>query len=75
MLVGFDDYEDIEHISCCAWLKKNKGIVPIFATADRRLVECKDVIYEQTGVIVEDVLYAVSTYKEVMKKPWPVRRV
>lgn len=72
--VGFDDKEDIDHISCLAWLKKHKGYVPIFATADRALYECKDIIYENTGVIVEDALYAVNTYQGVIKKPWPVRR-
>jgi len=72
--VGFDDDEDLNHISCLKWLKQNRGYVPVFATADRALYECKDIIYEHTGVVVEDALYAASTYKSVMKKPWPVRR-
>ena len=60
--VGFDDNEDLNHISCLTWLKQNRGYVPIFATADRALYECKDIIYEHTGVIVEDPLYAAITW-------------
>lgn len=65
---GFKDYEDINHIYCLAWLKEKRGYKPIFATTDRRLCECKDIILEHTGVIVEDALYAVSTYQDIMKK-------
>lgn len=63
--VGFDDKEDLEHIACLVWLKQNKGYIPIFATADRELYECKDIIYNITGVIVDDALYAAGTYSSI----------
>ena len=66
--VGFDDREDIYHIASLAWLKQNKGYKPIFATADRKLYEQKDIIHEKTGVIVEDPLYAVGTYNSINKQ-------
>lgn len=72
--IGFDDKEDIDHIACLTWLKQNRGYTPIFATSDRKLYECKDIIYQQTQVIVEDALYATGTYKSVMSKPWPVKK-
>jgi len=64
---GFTDYEDINHLYCLSWLKEKRGYTPIFATTDRKLYECKDIISEHTGVIVEDALYAVDAYKELMK--------
>jgi len=73
--VGFNDKEDLGHVACLTWLKQYKGYVPIFATADRELYECKDIIYDMTGVIVEDALYAVGTYRSVTQKPWPVKKV
>jgi hypothetical protein len=66
--VGFDDKEDMYHIASLAWLKKNKGYTPIFATADRKLYEQKDIVYEKTGVIVEDPLYAIGTYRSLVQK-------
>jgi len=71
---GFDDKEDLNHIASLMWLKQNRGYTPIFATADRKLYECKDIIYEQTEIIVEDALYAISTYQSVLSKPWPVKK-
>jgi len=70
---GFDDREDLCHIVALSWLKQNKGYIPIFTTADRKLYEQKDAIYKETGVIVEDPLYALGTYRSIMQKPWPVR--
>jgi len=72
--IGFDDKEDLEHIACLKWLKQNKGHKPIFATADRKLYECKDIIYQQPQIIVEDALYAAGTYRSLMSKPWPVKK-
>lgn len=72
--IGFDDKEDLDHIACLAWLKQNRGHAPIFATADRKLYECKDIIYQQTQIIVEDALYAAGTYRSLMTKPWPVKK-
>jgi len=71
---GFDDKEDLNHIASLIWLKQNKEYTPIFTTADRKLYECKDIIYEQTKIIVEDALYAVGTYQSVLSKPWPIRK-
>jgi hypothetical protein len=65
---GFDDKEDMYHLASLIWLKKNKGYEPIFATADRKLYEQKDVIYEKTGVIVEDPLYAIGTHRSIVQK-------
>ncbi len=65
---GFDDREDICHVASLSWLKQNKGYKPIFATADRKLYEQKDLIFEKTGVIVEDPLYAVGTYNSINKQ-------
>lgn len=65
---GFDDKEDMYHIASLAWLKKNKAYTPIFATADRELYEQKDVVYEKTGVIVEDPLYVIGTYRSITQK-------
>jgi hypothetical protein len=62
---GFDDREDLYHIASLAWLKKNKGYAPIFATADRKLYEQKDIVYDKTGVVVEDPLYTISTYRSM----------
>jgi hypothetical protein len=66
--VGFADREDISHIACLTMLKKEKDYIPVFATVDRKLYECKDVIYEKTGVIVEDALYAGTTYRSSPSK-------
>jgi hypothetical protein len=52
-----------------SWLKQNKGYIPIFATADRKLYEQKDELYNLTGVIVEDPLYTLGTYRSVTTKP------
>jgi hypothetical protein len=65
---GFDDREDLYHIASLTWLKKNKGYVPIFVTGDRRLYEQKDLIYNKTGVIVDDPLYAIGTYRSIAQK-------
>jgi len=65
----FNDREDLCHIVALSWLKQNKGYIPIFATADRKLYEQKDELYNLTGVIVEDPLYAVGTYRSIMPKP------
>lgn len=65
---NFDDREDLCHVVALSWLKQNKGYTPIFATADRRLYEQKDELYTITGVIVEDPLYAVGTYRSIMQK-------
>jgi hypothetical protein len=54
--------EDMCHLASLSWLKKNKGYTPIFATADRKLYEQKDIVYDKIGVIVEDPLYAIRTY-------------
>lgn len=71
---GFNDREDLCHIAALSWLMQNKGYIPIFATADRKLYEQKDEIFDITGVIVEDPLYAVGTYRSIMEKPWPVQK-
>jgi len=71
---GFNDAEDISHIACLMWLKQNRGIKPIFATVDRKLYECKDIIYQETQVIVEDALYAAGTYASATSRSWPVTR-
>jgi hypothetical protein len=71
---GFDDKEDLDHLACLTWLKQNREHTPIFATADRKLYECKDIIYQQTQIIVEDALYATGTYRSLMSKPWPVKK-
>lgn len=63
---NFNDREDLCHIVALSWLKQNKGYTPIFATADRKLYEQKDELYNLTGVIVEDPLYAVGTYRSIM---------
>jgi len=63
----FDDREDLCHIVALSWLKQNKDYTPIFATADRKLYEQKDVLYSLTGVIVEDPLYAVNAYRSIMQ--------
>jgi hypothetical protein len=73
--VGFDDKEDMDHIACLVWLKRNKGYVPIFATTDRALYEQKDVVFEKTGVIVEDALYALGTYRSLTQKAWPISKI
>ncbi len=65
---NFDDREDLCHVVALSWLKQNKGYTPIFATADRKLYEQKDELYNLTGVIVEDPLYAVGTYRSIMPK-------
>lgn len=65
---GFDDKEDMYHLASLAWLNKNKGYLPIFATADRKLYEQKDIVFEQIGVIVEDPLYAIKTYRTIISK-------
>jgi hypothetical protein len=72
--IGFDDKEDLNHIACLIWLKQNRGYIPIFATADRKLYECKDIIYQEAQVIVEDALYATGTHRSIMSKPWPVKK-
>lgn len=72
--IGFNDREDINHLACLMWLKQNRGIIPIFATVDRQLYECKDVIYQESQVIVEDALYATGTYLSTTSKPWPVTK-
>jgi hypothetical protein len=72
---GFNDREDLYHIVSLSWLKQNKGYIPIFATADRKLYEQKDAIFEATGVIIEDALYAVGTYRSITQKGWPVTKV
>jgi len=72
--IGFDDKEDLDHLASLKWLKQNRGYTPIFATADRKLYECKDIIYQQTQIIVEDALYAAGTYRSLMSKPWPVKK-
>ena len=66
---NFNDREDLCHIVALSWLKQNKGYIPIFATADRKLYEQKDELYNITGVIVEDPLYTVGTYRSIMQKP------
>ncbi|MEM2130081.1 MAG: hypothetical protein QXZ70_05735 [Candidatus Bathyarchaeia archaeon] len=66
---SFDDREDLCHIAALSWLKQNKGYIPIFVTADRKLYEQKDELYNITGVIVEDPLYAVGTYRSITQKP------
>lgn len=72
---GFRDKEDLYHIASCAWLKQNRGYVPIFATADRDLYMIKDFVFESTGVIIEDALYALGTYRSLLTPSWPVSRV
>lgn len=72
--VGFNDKEDVNHIASLMWLKQNRGITPIFATVDRKLYECKDIIYQETQIIVEDALYATGTYVSATSRPWPVTR-
>lgn len=72
---GFNDREDLLHIVALSWLKQNKGYTPIFVTADRKLYEQKDDVYALTGVIIEDPLYAVGTYRTIMERPWPVHRI
>lgn len=64
----FNDREDLCHIVALSWLKQNKGYIPIFATADRKLYEQKDELYDITGVLVEDPLYALGTYRSIMQK-------
>jgi hypothetical protein len=64
----FNDREDLLHIAALSWLKQNKGYIPIFATADRKLYEQKDELYNITGVIVEDPLYTLGTYRSIMQK-------
>ena len=59
--------------SIIPWLKQNKGYIPIFATADRKLYEQKDEIFDITGIIVNP-LYAVGTYRSIMEKPWPMQK-
>lgn len=71
---GFHDREDLCHIAALASLKQINGYTPIFATADTRLYEQKDAIYRETGVIVEDALYALGTYRSLVQNPWPVRK-
>lgn len=66
---NFDDREDLCHIAALSWLKQNKGYIPIFATADRKLYEQKDELFNITGVIVEDPLYAVGTYRSIPQNP------
>jgi hypothetical protein len=66
--VGFNDKEDMCHLASLSWLKKNKGYTPIFATADRKLYEQKDIVYDRIGVIVEDPLYAIRTYRSTSQK-------
>jgi len=66
--MGFNDAEDLSHIACLIWLKQNRNYMPIFATVDRKLYECKDMIYNRTGVIVDDALYAVQTYRSLTQK-------
>lgn len=65
----FNDREDIYHIESLSWLKQTKGYIPIFVTADRKLYEQKDALYNLTGVIVEDPLYVVGTYRSINPKP------
>jgi hypothetical protein len=65
---GFDDKEDLNHLASLLWLKQNKGYAPIFATADRKLYECKDIIYKQTQITVEDPLYAAGTYRKLQSQ-------
>jgi len=72
--VGFNDKEDIKNLACLKWLKQNRGYIPIFATTDTELYEYKDIIYEKTGVIVEDALYAALTHSSVASKPWPIEK-
>lgn len=72
--IGFEDKEDLDHIASLTWLQQKRGHTTIFATADRKLYECKDIIYEQTQIIVEDPLYAAGTYRSLMTKPWPVKK-
>lgn len=72
--IGFNDREDLTHIASLMWLKQTKGYTPIFATADRELYECKDIIYQETQIIIEDALYATGAYRSAMSKPWPVRK-
>jgi hypothetical protein len=72
---GFGDREDLYHIVACTWLKTHKGYLPIFATADRKLYEQKDIIYEKTGVIVEDALYVIGTYRSLVQKTWHISKV
>lgn len=67
--IGFYDKEDLDHLACLKWLKQNRGYTPIFATADRRLYECRDIIYQEDQIIVEDALHATGTYRSVMSKP------
>jgi len=62
---NFNDREDLCHIAALSWLKQNKGYIPIFATVDRKLYEQKDELFNITGVIVEDPLYAVGTYRSI----------
>jgi hypothetical protein len=71
---GFDDREDLDHLASLVWLKQNRGYTPIFATVDRKLCECKDIVYQQTQIIVEDALYATGTFKSVMSQPWPIEK-
>lgn len=72
--VGFNDKEDLDHIASMIWLKQERGQVPVFATVDRELYECKDIIYSEAGILVEDALYAAGTYRSIMTKSWPVQK-
>lgn len=61
----FQDEEDLLHLASLMQLKQKKGYKPIFATIDRELYECKDIVYDKIGIVVEDALYAVKTYYEM----------
>lgn len=66
--LGLDDWEDSTHIAALKKISQKENITPLFATADRKLSDLGPEIHNDMGLVIEDALYAIDTYRRLSRQ-------